>query len=202
MEANPCKAYLRHVLATPETLAAEPADDALALRAGTGDAAAMEALTLRYRDRVYAFVLGLLLRPEDAEDVTQETFVRVWRTLESYQPRGQFRAWLYRIAANLCRDHHRTARRRPQTVAPDGIEDVPASGGPSQTQEGLRTAVTEAIARLPSGYREVVALHYLEDLAPVEIAAILGRPRPAVRVQLWRARALLAHELADWLDER
>jgi RNA polymerase sigma-70 factor (ECF subfamily) len=206
MEATAPEKYPPGILARPPEPApfeppafAEPPDDALVRRAQAGDRTALETLTQRYRNRVYAFALGLLLRPDDAEDVVQETFIRVCRTLDTYQPRGRFRSWVFRIAANLCRDHCRSERRRQNVAASESQMSQEATSGP-EAQVTIRTAVMEAIARLPIKYRELVALHYLEDLSPAEIAEILGRSGSAVRVQLWRARSLLAKELAEWLE--
>src|SRR2546425_625698 len=94
-----------------------PGDDALMREAQRGDAAAWDALARRYRGRVYVFALALLQRPEDAEDAAQETFLRAFRGLPAYEPRGQFRAWLLAIAANVCRAHYRHERRRAARVA-------------------------------------------------------------------------------------
>src|SRR4051812_40061690 len=84
-----------------------PAEDVLLRRALAGDAAALTRLIEEYRPRIYSFALSQLRRREDAEDVTQETFVRMVRMMAGYQGRGRFAAWLYRIAANACRDQQK-----------------------------------------------------------------------------------------------
>jgi RNA polymerase sigma-70 factor (ECF subfamily) len=187
----------------PQAASREPegCDDALAREAQAGDPAARDALARRYRGRVYVFALALLRRPEDAEDAAQETFVRAFRSLEMYEPRGHFRAWLLAIAANVCRAYHRSERRRAPSPAMDEPpeESAPATGS-LYAQSALREAVRAAVARLPGVYRGPVALYYLEDLSVADVASILGRSRAAVKVQLWRARSLLARELADWLE--
>lgn len=177
------------------------AEDLLAQRAGAGDAAALERLIAEFRPRVYSFALSQLRQREDAEDVTQEAFVRMVRGLGSYTGRGQFRAWLYRIVVNLCRDRQRRRSHDRQRTIPE--QEVPEAAVAGDLQEEVSTALTlaAAISRLPDRYREVLTLCWLEQLSPAEIAAVLGRSVNAVRVQLWRGRALLVRDLGDWLDE-
>src|SRR5687767_4481621 len=86
---------------------AETADDLLVTRALAGEPGALDALAARYRPRLFVFALAMLRRPDDAEDVAQETLIKAFGSLKGYRGRGQFRAWLFRIAGNLCRDHHR-----------------------------------------------------------------------------------------------
>jgi RNA polymerase sigma factor (sigma-70 family) len=179
----------------------ERSDDALVREAQAGDPAARDALARRYRGRIYVFALALLQRPEDAEDAAQETFVRAFGSLGGYEPRGHFRAWLLAIAANVCRAYYRSERRRASRAAGDEEpEEAAPAAGALFAQTALREAVRAAIARLPAVYRGPVVLYYLEDLSVAEVASVLGRSRAAVKVQLWRARSLLARELADWLE--
>jgi RNA polymerase sigma-70 factor (ECF subfamily) len=177
-----------------------PDEGALLRRAQSGDAGAVAALIQAYRPRIYCFALSQLRLREDAEDVTQETFVRMVRMLATYQGRGQFRAWLYRIAANLCRDQQRRHSRHHERRV-EGAE-LPEAIAPGDMQEEVSRDLTlaAAVARLPDKYREVITLYWLEQLSPAEIAEVLDRSVNAVRVQLWRGRARLVRELGDWLD--
>lgn len=175
-------------------------DDALVDRAKSGDAAAVSELIEEYRPRIYCFALSQLRQREDAEDVTQETFVRMVRMLDSYRGSGRFRAWLYRIAANLCRDQKRRCSQHRRRTVPVRELGEAAAPGDLQEQVSRDLALAAAVHRLPDKYREVITLHWLEQLSPAEIAEILDRSVNAVRVQLWRGRALLVRELGDWLD--
>src|SRR5690242_1553288 len=83
---------------------ADRSDDELVQATRTGAPWAAELLTHRYRERIHAYARGMLRHAEDAEDVTQETFVRAFSGLDAYRMRNRFRAWLFRIAANLCLD--------------------------------------------------------------------------------------------------
>jgi RNA polymerase sigma-70 factor (ECF subfamily) len=171
-------------------------DDELVQAARSGASWALVLLTSRYRERIHAYARGMLRHAEDAEDVTQETFVRAYSELASYGLRDGFRAWLFRIATNLCRDLRR--RRHARCVSVPGHQLEAVAGGDDPV-EGitLRTVVQSAVGRLPEKYRAPVLLHYMEGLTVAETAAALGRTRTAVCVQLWRARHQLAVELAD-----
>src|SRR5262245_15611497 len=87
----------------PLERAPETADDLLVTRALAGEPDALDALASRYRGRIFAFALAMLRHPDNAEDVAQETLIRAFASLRSYRGRGRFRAWLFRIAGNLCR---------------------------------------------------------------------------------------------------
>ena len=176
-------------------------DADLVAQARNGAAGAVEALATRYRGRIYAFALAMLRHADDAEDVAQETLVRTFASLSSYRGEGAFRSWLFRIAANLCRDRLRNSRSRDLPLHAVELADTPAVGADPCNQLALRTAVFAAVRRLPLTYRAPVVLHYMEGLSVAETAAALGRTRTAVRVQLWRARNLLAEELAGWQKE-
>jgi RNA polymerase sigma-70 factor (ECF subfamily) len=186
----------------PGAEGAAPADDELVAQALAGSVRCQELLAARYRGRLYAFALAMLRHPEDAEDVAQETLVRAFGTMATYRGGDRFRAWLFRIAGNLCRD--RTRRPMSRDVALDAAhQELPA---PSREDPGrqvvLRTTVFAAVARLPELYRGPVVLHYMEGLSVPETAGALGRATATVRVQLWRARTLLAEALADcWKED-
>jgi RNA polymerase sigma-70 factor (ECF subfamily) len=184
----------------PRLPAPPAAEDGLLRRAQAGDPAALALLIDEYRPRIYSFALCQLRQREDAEDVTQETFMRMVRTIGSYSGRGVFQAWLYRIAVNACRDQQRRRSLERSRTVPD--QEAPEAAAPGDVQEQVSRALTlaAAISRLPDKYREVVTLQWLEQLSHAEIGEILGRPTNLVRVQLWRARGLLARELGDWLD--
>jgi RNA polymerase sigma-70 factor (ECF subfamily) len=175
-------------------------DDELVRSAAGGSAGAQDELSRRYRGRIYTFALTVLRRPDDAEDLTQDVFVRAFRGLGSYRGRGQFRAWLFKIAANLSRDQLRRRTRDSRSGVDEELEAMPDRSGETDAGIVLRTTVREAIGRLPVVYRAPVVLYYLEQLSTAEVGAILGRSQALVKVQLWRARALLARELDGFLD--
>jgi RNA polymerase sigma factor (sigma-70 family) len=155
----------------------------------------------RYQRQVYSVLLRVVRRPEDAEDLAQETFVRMFRALDRYDPERPFTAWLFTIATRLGIDHLR--RRRVQTLSltvtePGSTEDrtidVEDPGpGPeelaSHAEEERRTK--DLIDSLPEHYRIVVVLRHQQDLSYEEIAEALNLPLGTVKARIHRARALL-----------
>lgn len=163
-------------------------DAALIHAAQRGDRDAMTALLTPWNDRVFGFLLGCLRHHADAEDATQETFIRIVRGLEKYEHRGQFRAWVFQIARNQAA---LTAQRRTRVGDREmAIEPTLLDAMPEEVAEGPDYApVRAALERLPAAEREVVRLRLDEDLKFHEIAArtgaplntVLGRMRNATR---------------------
>lgn len=177
--------------------AVTPADDELIARVRQGDQEAFAILIERYKRMVYNLGYRLLGNPNDAEDASQETFVRAYTRLATYEPDGRFGAWLSAICSHWCIDTMRARRRRVQTVAlgkvpesdrfisqVDGPEDVALVGA-------ARDEVQHWLAALPPQYRTVLTLRYFQDLSYAEIADVLDEPVSTVRMRLFRARAML-----------
>jgi RNA polymerase sigma-70 factor (ECF subfamily) len=181
-------------------------DDAEILRrCRTGDERAYRELVDRYRRQVYSMALRMLRREEDAEDVAQETFIRVFRALDRYDPARPFAAWLFTIAARLSIDHIRRRRQTPlslfqrdaETQEERTIDVVDPGLGPeeltSRNEEERRAQ--RLIDSLPPHYRIVVMMRHQQDLSYEEIADALRLPLGTVKARIHRARALLKREL-------
>ncbi|MGI8586278.1 MAG: RNA polymerase sigma factor [Chloroflexia bacterium] len=157
---------------------------------------------------VYHMVYGLLGHAQDAEDVTQEVFVRVYKALPAYQAeRASLRTWLARIVLNACHTHRRRNLLRrlwqrnadPSTTEEDaGPTDLTRWGMPEDQalQTELRYTIKRALDRLQPEYRTVLVLHYYSELSCPEIAHILDCPEGTVYSRLHRGRRLLRAELA------
>lgn len=133
-----------------------------------------------------------------AEDAVQETFFKVYRALPSYRADGHEKAWVYRIALNVCRDMLRSGwfRRINRHITP---ELLPDEGSPPDEEE---IALSTAIHSLPDKSREVILLYYYQNFTVTEIAHILGIRQPSVSERLRRARAQLKEMLkGEMLDE-
>ncbi len=181
----------------------ETADDAeLVRRILAGEPDLFAVLVDRYKMRLARFVARYLGDPEDARDVTQEVFVKVYGALDSYDPRYRFSTWIFRIAGNAAIDHLR--RRRIKTVslesAPmDDEVDVrridPVDPGPDPltdlSRARLRERLDAAIERLPDDYRELISLRHYGELPYEEIADLKGMPLGTVKNKLFRARQAL-----------
>ena len=132
--------------------------------------------------------------PEDAEDVTQDVFVRVHRTLSSLRDPATFPAWICRVARNVAIDHARRVRRRPrESTLPEGCVAPTAPAGDDE----LRERLLACLARLPEAYRETLFLRLAEGLSGPEIAERTGLAPESVRVNLCRGMAMLRPMLRE-----
>jgi RNA polymerase sigma-70 factor, ECF subfamily len=164
-------------------------------RARMGDAAAFEALLRRYERPLYGFIYRLMgNNADDAADLLQETFIKVYRALPRIPPEVNFPAWLYRVARNCCLDEMRRRRRAHWTVW-DGargssLADQAGDTDPEQMvldREG-DSGVTAVLARMSPRNREALILRECEGMSCEEIGAVFGISRKAVKSMLFRAR--------------
>jgi RNA polymerase sigma-70 factor (ECF subfamily) len=170
--------------------------DALAvtLREDRPAVADFEVLYRDYRSRVFSTAYRLTRSRADAEDVTQEVFIKVFKKLDSFRGDAAITTWLYRITVNCCMDMLRR-RKREQTVPLD--DELETASAPMSVM-GL---IEGALPRMPNGYRHVFVLHDIQGMKHCEIARILGISEGASKSQLHRARAHLRRELGPCLKE-
>ena len=191
--------------------AREDDDVKLMLRFQQGETAAFEELVRRNAPKVNTLIYRFLGDPGQVEDLTQEVFLRVYRTSQRYQPTAKFSTWLYRIAANLSFNVLR-AKRRGQPVqleiaySEDGepfYRDVPDDrNDPPHDHldaEELRVKVAEAIDQLPENQKVAIILNKYEQKSYEEIAAILNCSTMAVKSLLSRARSNLRNALGRYV---
>jgi len=163
-----------------------------------GDNSAFAGLLEIYQDRIYSFALRLLKDPVGAEDAAQETFIKAFRGLSSYNSAYPFSSWLFRIAHNSCMDALRAGSR---TVSLDDADfpDLPdrAQGVAESVAASLDCERIEALlASLPPIYSAALLLAYREDLGPADIARITGVPEGTVKARLFRGRELIKARLS------
>jgi RNA polymerase sigma-70 factor (ECF subfamily) len=168
---------------------------------------AFEVLFARHRHHVWSYLRRLLADETSAEDLTQDVFLAVIRSRESYEPEAPFSAWLFRIATNAARSHLRRGNSAAVHALSDNENDAPAkaaSESPPQAAYGheLSTALEHAIRELPEPLREVFLLHQVHRVPDAEIAEALEIAPASVRVYLHRARRKLYHELRPLIDDR
>lgn len=174
-------------------------DRAAVRRARDGDDSAYAELLARHRDRVFSFLLRLLDSAQDAEDVAQETFVKAFSRLDSYDEARPFISWLFGIAHHGALDHLRA--RRPAALSLDDPDDAPDPAAPGPGAEALAAAALDAalierlLSALPPLYREPLLLRYKEELDIPEIARALSMPEGTVKVRLFRGRDMLKRKL-------
>lgn len=167
----------------------EDSSEALARLATGGDDAAFEALIRRYQRRVHGFAYQHLHDPDEAQDLAQEIFVRLYRALARYDSARPFEPWFWKLAANVSLNY---VRRRVDTPSPESGQ---GRGGDVQQPEaaGLR----EALLELEQTSRLALVLHYYSGLSLDEVSAALGMTVAALKSRMHRARASLRRALVE-----
>lgn len=145
-------------------------DDKLMVAAGLGDQDAMDSLARRHRARIVRFALRMLGDLAAAEDVAQETLIRLWSASPTYRPQGRFLPYLYAVARSRCAEQARCSTPQPP---------VPVADPPPREPSGL-DHVGRALDGMPRDFREVLVLSVCEGLTYAEIAAALGIPKGTV----------------------
>ncbi len=169
----------------------------LVSRAQRGDRAALGELIAQTQGRVYNLAYRILGNPQEAEDLTQEVYVRVWRALPRFRGESKFTTWLHTVATNACLNRKRKLRRQldAQLDAGERLEEIAApEEGPAQEalHHDEHARLWELVERLPDKYRLVLALFYQQQLSYQEIAQVLALPLGTVKAHLNRARNALA----------
>lgn len=191
---------------SPDTAATTtPGEDTEFMRrVQTGDEAALGALMQRWELPVKSVIGRIVLNASEAEELAQETFVRLWQQRARYRPDASFRPWILAIAVNLARNRLRWWKRRPVVALEDWTE-VPTEDGAVADGETRRldraeraTAVRDAIARLPADLRETIVLFEYEGMSYAEIAETVGASTKAVENRIARAREKLRGALKSW----
>lgn len=158
-----------------------------------GDAAACRELVARHQAVVYRLCCRLLGCRHDAEDVTQEVFLRVFRSLHRWDPQRPLRPWIIGIAVNRCRSWLKRRSRQPQTA--DYLNDQADRRSSSDNLDELTAAVYRALATLRTEYRAVFVLFHEQGCSYEEIAAALDRPVGTIKTWLHRARLEVLDQL-------
>jgi RNA polymerase sigma-70 factor (ECF subfamily) len=171
-------------------------EEELVERARNGDTQAFSALVLAYQTFAYNLALRAVGDPLEAQDLTQEAFVRAWQGLPGFRGQSGFRTWLYRIVVNACYNRSPALRREMAELdleCGEALHLAARSPDPQQSIEAadLRRRLREAIEGLPLGYRMLVLLRYQQGLSYEEIAGVLDAPLGTVKAGLFRAHAIL-----------
>jgi RNA polymerase sigma-70 factor (ECF subfamily) len=175
-------------------------DEQLAVSYAEGVDACFDELVRRYSGPLYAFILRMVGRPEDADDLTQDVFVQLLKSLPGARSDMPLRPWIYVIARNKCLDHLKRKRALSFSALAseetgEGVEERVEAGEPLPEElaerADLRETLQAAIATLSPRYRTVVALRYSTDLTFGEIGQVLGLPENTVKTHFQRAKGML-----------
>jgi RNA polymerase sigma-70 factor (ECF subfamily) len=168
-------------------------------------------LVSRYEKRVINYVYRIIHRYEDAHDLTQDIFVKVYLALDRYDPKYQFSTWLFRIAQNSAIDALRKKSISEVSLTRQSTEDEPGTKEREFADDGispyralknkqLSAAINNAVAHLPVDYRELIQLRHFAELSYEEIATMKKLPLGTVKNKLFRARNLLKEALDSFVE--
>jgi len=176
------------------------ADAALVARVGSGDSAACRSLMEAHLGRIHAFAWRMLGDAAEAEDVAQDTFLRLWRQAGKWRAEARVGTWLHRVAHNLCIDRLRQRRGDGGEELPDLPDPAP---GPAANQQRVQVArrIEAALARLPERQRAAIVLVHYQELGNIEAAGIMGVGVEAMESLLSRGRRGLREALAGLRDD-
>ncbi len=173
-----------------------PDEQPMIERAQQGDEEAVTLLYERYVDAIYGYISYRVESAEVAEDLTSEVFLRMVRSLRSYKDRGvPFKAWLFRIAANLITDHYRHKNKHPLTPIYDHFESDDPNPFEQLVEDQEQLDMQLALKTLPTQYQDLLILHFVEDLPYEEIVKIMNKSSAALRAMQYRALKSLAQQL-------
>jgi RNA polymerase sigma-70 factor, ECF subfamily len=188
------------------------AETALIERCKIGDQHAFALLIKMHQDKVYTLAYRILRSYEDADDATQEIFVKIWQALPNFRGQSKFSTWIYRIVHNHCLNKLRSNKSEPRTVSvqfpdDDDIEEQDLLANlPGDTHDDpawqfdnleKQKAVWGQVDNLPAKYRAIIALYYSDELSYEEIAEVMNQPVGTVKTHLFRAKALLKSRLLE-----
>ncbi|MEM9016720.1 MAG: sigma-70 family RNA polymerase sigma factor [Verrucomicrobiota bacterium] len=184
-------------------------DVGLMLMVREGDTEAFEQLIEIHQGAVIGTVAKMLGSPNEAEDIAQQVFVRIWKSAARYRPEAKFTTWMFTITRNLVFNEVRRRKRKPTVSVEEReeeshlvVEDLSATSPSEDAQHAeLEKAVDAAIAALPEKQRLAVVLRRYEEMPYDEIGKVLSMSVPAVKSLLFRARTQLKETLQKYLDD-
>jgi len=180
----------------------DPTDKELVVRVKAGDVSAFSVLVDRYKVRLFNLIYRMLQNREEAEDILQETFLRVFKEKERYDPTYAFSTWIYTIALNLCRNELKR-KKRFKFFGIDLIKDDRRYAVEEKGNKNcLNSFLEKTIASLPVKYRTVFVLREVNQLSYEEMSQSLGIPLGTVKSRVNRARLMLREKLKPKIKEQ
>lgn len=191
-------------------------DEDLVARARDKDFAAFEELVDRYEDKIFRLAFRFVRNETEAKEIVQDTFLLVWRKLDTFKGDAQFGSWLYRVATNAALMRLRAQRRHPEVSTEelpidylDNYGQLPAAGenwakrpDDELQSDELRRRIQKAVDELPEIYRTVFLIRDVEGLSTEETAEVLEISIPTVKTRLHRARLALRDAITRYFDQK
>jgi len=207
---NLSKVFTKAIVTSPERQQEADADFTIVKRVQAGDVAAFDQLILKYRERVFGVVYNLTANREDTSDLTQDTFIKAFQSINRFQGHCSFFTWLYKIAVNTSLSHLRKNRLRSffslEKIQEDGtnaqlLEQLTDKNGADRDTylHELQQKLNEAMQKLSIPHRTVITLFEIDGLSHSEIAEVMGCSEGTVRSRLHYAKQFLQGELAKYL---
>lgn len=188
----------------------DPPDGELVLKSQQGDIHAFDQLVDRYHGKIYGLTYNMTSNREDAEDLTQEVFVKAFEALPRFKGNSSFYTWIYRIAVNKTINYRKKRNRKralsldqfDQDIKTDDVyHDLTAKGSPLRniSLSELQIKLNEALQNLSEKHRTVVVMHDMQGIPHDEIAKVVGASVGTVRSRLFYARRQMQAELAEFM---
>ncbi len=177
-------------------MASETPDIELLARTAAGDANAFSMLVRRHQGNVFTLAYRFSRDRQDAEELAQEIFLKVWRHARTFKGRAAFSTWLYRLAVNTCLNHRQKKKNSPESVMlPDDLADMAGSADSGRIARERQKLLEQAMSTLPARQKMALILAYFERKSYEQIAAVMEVSVSAVETLLFRARQNLGKKL-------
>jgi RNA polymerase sigma-70 factor (ECF subfamily) len=207
---NLSKVFTKAIVTSPERQQEADADFTIVRKVQAGDVAAFDQLILKYRERVFGIVYNLTSNREDTSDLTQDTFIKAFQSINRFQGHCSFFTWLYKIAVNTSLSHLRKNRLRSffslEKIQEDGtnaqlLDQLTDKNGADRDTylHELQQKLNEAMQKLSIPHRTVITLFEIDGLSHSEIAEVMGCSEGTVRSRLHYAKQFLQGELGKYL---
>ena len=181
----------------------------LVRRAKRGDYKAFDLLVLKYQSRIIGLAMKFVKDIQTAEDVAQESFIKAYKSLDSFREESAFYTWLYRIASNTSKNYLISKKRKNELLESEvfsseevDIFDIPGGSSPEEILQAnnLREVIFESLSNLPEDIRTAVSLREFEGLSYEEISKVLDCPIGTVRSRIFRGREIIQEKIFSLLN--
>tara|TARA_Y100000590_G_C15407660_1_gene896367 strand:+ start:240 stop:863 length:624 start_codon:yes stop_codon:yes gene_type:complete len=183
----------------------------LVKRAKSGDYRAFDLLVLKYQSRIIGIVMKYVKDIQIAEDVAQETFLKAYKSLDSFREESAFYTWIYRIAANTAKNYLTSKKRKKEysetelqtSTEQPNLFDIPGGDSPEEilAANNLREVILESLSSLTEDIRTAISLREFENLSYEEIAEVLNCPIGTVRSRIFRGREIIQEKISPLVSE-